>query len=511
MKIRKRKKGFTLVELLAVIAILAILVIIAMPNIMGLFRTARKNAFAIEAKNLYKAVIQKNLFNNSGDQLYSTGSLDISGGKDLEYSILTNKTGQIICFQVADQDYMWIYRNKGNPLTNEEDIANDEEIADRDEEVILDCTGAKLFDSTVAATLSPNGTWWKDSVDKSKIERIIFTYSYTDTDYDETFYSDEEKVGGLVTYIKDNIAYVVINRNKRKSQAIKMPQNSSNTFSGFTNLKNISGLKLLNFSNVTNMDNFFGKVENGNIVSSNSITYINGYESFNTSNVTSAKYAFAGVKLSSFDLSNWNTSLINLSGWNVSNISNYTDMFAENSKLESISLAGWNTKSSANYNGMFNNCPNLISISTDNGFKVNDTNITMFKNDKKLLGANGTTFSTDKSQYARIDKNDSPGYLSLSTTDGIISAKLYDTGSVSGSYTDLTAAGSVPPDWNFYSGARLLEVKLFSMKKDSKKTLEISVPAGMYIVNNSWTKSGNGISDYLIKEQDHIQILKQVH
>lgn len=411
---------------------------------------------------------------------------------------------------MANDEYMWIYRNKGFPLSNEEDVAKEEEIAERDEDVILDCTGAKLFDSTVAATLAPGGSWWKGSTEKSKIERIIFTYSYTDKDYDETFYSDEEKVGGLATFVKDNIAYVVINRNKRKSQAIKMPQDSSNTFSDFTNLKNITGLKLLDFSNVNNMDNFFGKVENGNVVSSTNISYINGYESFNTSNLKSAKYAFAGVKLSSLDLSNWNTSsledvtgmfyktnstLINLSGWNVSNITKYNDMFANSSRLESISLTGWSTNSNASYSGMFNDCNNLISISADRGFKVNDPNVTMFKNDTKIIGANGTTFKTDKSLYAKVDTIGTQGYLSMSNTDGIVSAKLYDSGSVSGSYTELTNDGSTPPDWNFYDGARLLEVKVFSMKKGEQKTLEISVPAGMYIVNNSWTKTGNGIEN----------------
>ncbi len=42
------KKGFTLVELLAVIAILAILVIIALPNVMGMFNTAKENSFNTE-------------------------------------------------------------------------------------------------------------------------------------------------------------------------------------------------------------------------------------------------------------------------------------------------------------------------------------------------------------------------------------------------------------------------------------------------------------------------------
>jgi len=44
------KKGFTLVELLAVIAILAILVIIAIPNVMKMFNDAKKSSFETEIK-----------------------------------------------------------------------------------------------------------------------------------------------------------------------------------------------------------------------------------------------------------------------------------------------------------------------------------------------------------------------------------------------------------------------------------------------------------------------------
>lgn len=499
-----KNNGFTLVELLAVIAILAILVIIAVPNILKMFRNARKNAFMTEAKTLYSTVMKQVFFEPGKAKIYSTGSLDIKGGSDLEYSIGTNDMGKVTCFQVADNNYMWIYRNTGIAVENEEDIATELEIADRDYDVILDCSGAKVFDVTIPGTLGSGGTWWSGETDKSKIERIIFTYSYSSSNNDETFYSDEEKVGGIVTYVKDNVAYVTINRNKRKSKAIKMPSDASNTFSGFTKLKNISGLKLLDFSNVTNMDNFFGSTS-----SNNTLSYINGYESFDTSKVTSAKYAFAGVKLSSFNLSNWNTSnmhdvtgmfyktnatTINLAGWNVNNITNYNDMFANNSRLESINLVGWNTKASANYAGMFNDCNNLISISTGDGFKVSNTNVSMFKNDTKLIGVHGTTFINDKSLYARVDKEGTPGYFSGNSNAAIVAAKLYNSGSVSGSYTDLTSAGSVPSDWDYYVGARLLEVKLFSMEKGVKKTLEISVPAGMYIVNNSWTKTGNGIS-----------------
>ena len=47
------KKGFTLVELLAVIAILALLVIIALPNVLSMFNNAKKDLFLTEAKNVF--------------------------------------------------------------------------------------------------------------------------------------------------------------------------------------------------------------------------------------------------------------------------------------------------------------------------------------------------------------------------------------------------------------------------------------------------------------------------
>ena len=48
-----KKKGFTLVELLAVIAILAILVIMAVPNVINLFNDAKLRTFISETESLY--------------------------------------------------------------------------------------------------------------------------------------------------------------------------------------------------------------------------------------------------------------------------------------------------------------------------------------------------------------------------------------------------------------------------------------------------------------------------
>ena len=49
------KKGFTLVELLAVIAILAILMVIAIPGVITLFNNGKENAFVTEVQSVLKA------------------------------------------------------------------------------------------------------------------------------------------------------------------------------------------------------------------------------------------------------------------------------------------------------------------------------------------------------------------------------------------------------------------------------------------------------------------------
>ena len=48
----KNKKGFTLVELLAVIVILAVLVLLAVPSVIKMMDNSKKNAFEVEANSL---------------------------------------------------------------------------------------------------------------------------------------------------------------------------------------------------------------------------------------------------------------------------------------------------------------------------------------------------------------------------------------------------------------------------------------------------------------------------
>jgi len=65
MKSIKEKKGFTLVELLAVIVVLALLIVLAMPTILELMENARKSTFQ---KAVMKMV-------NTAEQMYASDTL----------------------------------------------------------------------------------------------------------------------------------------------------------------------------------------------------------------------------------------------------------------------------------------------------------------------------------------------------------------------------------------------------------------------------------------------------
>jgi prepilin-type N-terminal cleavage/methylation domain-containing protein len=112
---QKIKKGFTLVELLAVIAILALLIILALPNILRLYKNAQRDIFVNQVQSIYKAAEQKYItdqMSSSEPKVYcydGTGTnkkfkLSISGGENIHYCIrFQNK--KITSFVVSTPDY----------------------------------------------------------------------------------------------------------------------------------------------------------------------------------------------------------------------------------------------------------------------------------------------------------------------------------------------------------------------------------------------------------------------
>ncbi len=124
-----KKKGFTLVELLAVIAILAILVIIALPNVLGMFQSAKKNTFTTELQNIYKSATTQYVSDsmNRGAGSGATGliymrskdndnkatscgskrALDLSGTETIEYYIEFDLSGNVVRYVATDGEFVF--------------------------------------------------------------------------------------------------------------------------------------------------------------------------------------------------------------------------------------------------------------------------------------------------------------------------------------------------------------------------------------------------------------------
>ena len=104
-----KNKGFTLVELLAVIAILALLVIIALPNVLKMFNQAKKDTFLTEAKTIYKEISKKYISeamkgNKISDISNDNNKLELESNA-LKYNIKLNDDGSIKKFEVSNGTY----------------------------------------------------------------------------------------------------------------------------------------------------------------------------------------------------------------------------------------------------------------------------------------------------------------------------------------------------------------------------------------------------------------------
>ena len=87
-----KNKGFTLVELLAVIAILAILVIIAIPNVLKMFNDSKKNAFMVQARKTANVAQEHTVM--SSDKTFDCNSL-LTGQKFKDCTATVDKNNQV--------------------------------------------------------------------------------------------------------------------------------------------------------------------------------------------------------------------------------------------------------------------------------------------------------------------------------------------------------------------------------------------------------------------------------
>ena len=372
----EKKKGFTLVELLAVIAILAILVIIALPNVINMYTKAQKEAFLTETKKVYseaeKKYISSSISGNTNTIINSEddSKLDMTGEK-LQYCILLYNNGKVKDLKVSNGK--WI-ANLDSSKTIEELTIDDLEEGNLDD---YDCKGNQVLSPTpVYCTFDGEMVQGSEYVNGQYTYRYMQEVKFIDSGLswvnieedgwgvqltDKT--STEPVTSKLCTYINNkpvtSMSYMFAG-----SKATTLDLSSFNT-SKVTNMSNMFegsaattlDLSSFNTSNVTNMRYMFYD---------SAATTLN-LSSFDTSNVTSMVSMFSECTAPTLDLSNFDTSnvtdmshmfsgsaatTLDLSSFNTSNVTNMRGMFY-GSKATTIDLSSFDTSNVTNMNSMF--------------------------------------------------------------------------------------------------------------------------------------------------------------
>ena len=367
------KKGFTLVELLAVIAILAILVIIALPNVLKMFNDSKKNAFMTEAQNLAKEVSSKYISESmKGNKVTVISNqqnpLDMTG-RELEYSFELDSQGKIKNMIVSNGTYC-ISTNKDYTKITRNDISDK-------------CSYEKLHN--IVGTLKNKFYEESGRTDRSLVSSIVFYSDGRTVSGAESYDVSEKKDGSIKMYVSQNSENTsLLDLTIVANGKIAFPEDSSKLFAFYKTMgcDSLSNLYLLKFNNsvntkkVKNMNHMFaqaaeiavyGVSERGNTAYSTKNIGNLDLSDFDTSNVDNMSFMFVGASVNNINFDGWNTSLVtdmsymfwgsfieklDLSFFNTQNVVNMLYMFSY-FHCNTINLSSFDTLKVANMSGMF--------------------------------------------------------------------------------------------------------------------------------------------------------------
>ena len=430
-----KKKGFTLVELLAVIAILAILVIIALPNVMKLFNRAKEQAFTTELKEIYKVAEQQwiadSLFNTQ-ERIYvrtknnsCEKSLDLSGRSELEYYIKLDKSGNVVLYKATDGSYQYSYSGTGLKIEDIGDVAQISKIEDESNIINISCSDVSGGDEhPVTETI-----YWalQDNDNDSVNETLIISSNEVDGNKKGSFSGTDEftsvsNVPWVAAYpsystnLSSHVTNVVV-------ESTVAPTSTQSWFCGVGYSSSTLNMNLdnLDTTNVTNMGSMFSS--SGYYATTWNVSNLSNWD---TSNVTNMQHMFnsSGYNATSFDLdlSKWDTSKVtnmrsmfessgfrattwnvgNLSKWDTSSVTNLSRMFYEaghSATTFNLNLSKWDTSQVTSITDMFSYSGYSattwsVTIPQTNGNGINNTTRYMYGSTSSVrCGAASTTRS----------------------------------------------------------------------------------------------------------------------
>ena len=427
-KKKLKEKGFTLVELLAVIVILAIIMLIAIPAVLSTMESAKRKTFA-EYVDKASGLSQKQL---AEDQMIGTKSstgcyvynvktqLGLSNTGDYDGWVLINPIDNDIYVTLFNDEYVLIgYHYSDSSLKIENNVqarteANERELTVEKLCASSSCTTCEAKDGTIdneeykernSAILdtgrnvnikirslygaSSNVNYYFNNIKSfersntlSDVENKV-DISSSESGYKIWAWNDGDKV----YYYCNAPGYVYMN------------EDSSYMFANWSVVNlDVSGL---NTSKVKKMNYMFWAIRSETL----------NLSSFDTSKVDNMNHMFYNsTSLKTLDLKNFNTSRVNdmaymfsfcrrlksidVSTWKTPSLEYINDMFYY-AGIENINLSSFDTSSVKNMSGLFSSCSSLIEADIA-GFVIdNVTDISyMFNQCFKLKSVDVSKWNT---------------------------------------------------------------------------------------------------------------------
>ena len=216
----KNKKGFTLVELLAVIVILGVLLMIAVPAVQNVIKKTKNNATQKQAELFIDAAKKMAIIDEA------TNDKVIYKLSDLDSSVDTNRfTGMVVALKENGSYKYYIYLN---------DSVNKKTIGNNDND-ILGNNDNNIFKFASEDNINENVTdggkdFKKDSTQIIQVKDKKYSYSNTNNTLN-TYYSVKENV--TVTIDKNTCTGIVI----KSRDTIRVLLTQQKTIMSYTSIK----------------------------------------------------------------------------------------------------------------------------------------------------------------------------------------------------------------------------------------------------------------------------------